>query len=72
MDMLKHEHGAARHDLTAADLRELVTRFKAVYASNWHDFRPQSGEQLERASSPGSRGGQRPRGEYREVATCGA
>ncbi|MBL8743105.1 MAG: pyruvate, phosphate dikinase, partial [Myxococcales bacterium] len=51
MDMLKHEKGARSDaDLTAADLRELVTRFKAVYRKQTgHDFPTTAREQLERA-----------------------
>jgi len=51
MDMLKHER-AARFDadLTAEDLRELVTRFKAVYLKQTgHGFPTTAREQLERA-----------------------
>ena len=51
MDMLKHEKGARSDaDLAAADLRELVTRFKAVYRKQTgHDFPTTAREQLERA-----------------------
>jgi pyruvate, orthophosphate dikinase len=51
MDMLKHEKGARSDaDLGAEDLRELVTRFKAVYKKQTnHDFPTTAREQLERA-----------------------